>query len=795
MPTTRRRPLVSLLALQVAVAVASAQPALAAAQDTRETYAGHAVVRVWPASARETLAASALELILMDEALRADGGTAWLASPEQLETLRALGIRFETILPDIGPAVAAERARLDAERQRWQRRADALLERADPDNPPAIHSIDGSFFDEFRPFSDPVAPDINELLDHLVTTYPALISRETIGFSPEDNLPIDAFTVSGAGNAADKPALIINGTAHAREWISPMTVLYIMNGLLEGYGDDPVITTLLDELTVHFIPVANPDGYVYSWTDFRFWRKTRRDGYGIDWNRNFPVGFGLGSSGSTSSDTYRGPSPFSEPETRAFRDFVLARPNIAAHVDYHSHGQLILYPWAHIDDTVAESDRVAFSAVSDDLVRAIASVNNAAYTPQQAVDLYVAGGTAIDWSFDTFRALSWVIELPPISNGGFAPPPATIRPTGEENLAGAIELMKAVVQGVVVDFPAGLPQGAQTNQPTPITVALRAAFARNPLPATARLRASIAGGPPTEIPLAPLGDDLYTAELPPAPCGDTISYTFAIDTASGRTITAPHPLAGDPYTIVSTNATLAFADDMEQDTGWTVGAPGDTAVSGIWERADPEPTDAQPDFDASPDGTLAWITGAAAGINLNANDVDATTTLTSPRLDTTPPADRPNAEAVISYARWYSNNQGPRPNSDEMPVLISNDDGQTWTTLETVTENAGAWVRRSFRVSDVITPTDAVRVRFIAQDTDFGSIVEAGVDDLRIEFVDCDTPNPADLAPPFGSLTFADITAFLSYFASEDPRADLAAPAGELTFADITAFLNAFTGR
>jgi uncharacterized protein (DUF433 family) len=126
-----------------------------------------------------------------------------------------------------------------------------------------------------------------------------------------------------------------------------------------------------------------------------------------------------------------------------------------------------------------------------------------------------------------------------------------------------------------------------------------------------------------------------------------------------------------------------------------------------------------------------------------------------------------------------------------MEVLISNDDGQTWATLETVTENANAWVERSFRVADFVTPTSRVRLRFVASDLADGSIVEAGVDDVSLSFAGCDA-NPADLAPPFGQLTFADISAFLSFFNAGDPRADLAPPFGSLTFADISAFVAAF---
>ena len=90
------------------------------------------------------------------------------------------------------------------------------------------------------------------------------------------------------------------------------------------------------------VPCVNPDGYEYSRNHFSFWRKNRRqnaDGtYGVDLNRNFPIGFN--KSTITTSNVYGGPEPFSEPETRALRDFVLAHPNITIALDYHSQGNV-----------------------------------------------------------------------------------------------------------------------------------------------------------------------------------------------------------------------------------------------------------------------------------------------------------------------------------------------------------------------------------------------------------------------------------------------------------------------
>jgi murein tripeptide amidase MpaA len=787
------------LALTLAAGSAHAQDQQAPAY---KTYAGYALIQTHPESARQQLAVTSLNMSIMDEGVRATGGTTWLASPSQLQALADLAIPFDTIVPDMAPKVAAERARLTTERARWQERADALLQQADPDNPPAINAIDDSFFNEFRPYNDAVAPDINEFLDHLLATYPALISRETIGFTQAGNRPIHAYTVSGTSGPAGKPALAFNATAHAREWITPMALLYIMDRLLQGYATDPETTALLDQLAIHFIPVMNPDGYIYSWDSERFWRKNRRnngDGtFGVDWNRNFSVAHGTGSSFDTSSDTYNGGAPFTESETRAFRDFITNRPNIVAHIDFHAYSQLILYPYGYTTAPVPDPDGAIFRSVSQRLSDTILSVDGAFYTPQPIIDLYPTGGSSTDWVWAAENAFSWGFELRPADqfSGGFDPSPTLIRPTAEENLAAVRELLRTVAAGVTTDFPQGQPATIPADEPTTITVQISPAFSGPLNTSTATLYARSGSGPFAPSTMTPLGSDRYEATLPATPCADTLDYYFTIESTSGGLFTIPAGAPTQTYTAEAITTTLALFDDAETDTGWTVGTPSDTATTGIWERANPQATAAQPEDDHTPAGVNAWITDARAGSGVGTYDIDGgATTLTSPRLDATPPADRPDADAIISYWRWYSNDQGSSPNADSMPVLISNDDGQTWTTLETVTDNANAWVYRAFRVADFVAPTDQVRLRFIARDDAPGSIVEAGVDDLALEFTGCDDPsNPADLAPPFGELTFADISAFLQFFVAQDPKADLAAPQGQFTFADISAFLAAFAG-
>ncbi len=183
-----------------------------------------------------------------------------------------------------------------------------------------------------------------------------------------------------------------------------------------------------------------------------------------------------------------------------------------------------------------------------------------------------------------------------------------------------------------------------------------------------------------------------------------------------------------------------ITDDFETNTGWTTGAPGDDAISGIWTRVDPVGTDAQPEDDHTINGRFCFVTGQGfVGGDVGQADVDGgTTTLISPTYDL---SSDPDVE--ISYWRWYSNDTGGSPNADTFVIDISDDGGQSWTNVETVgpvNQASGGWFQHRFRVADVVTPTNAVVLRFVASDLGLESVVEAAVDDLAIMTTCCLTP-------------------------------------------------------
>ncbi|MFM1935929.1 MAG: hypothetical protein RI990_888 [Planctomycetota bacterium] len=301
-------------------------------------------------------------------------------------------------------------------------------------------------------------------------------------------------------------------------------------------------------------------------------------------------------------------------------------------------------------------------------------------------------------------------------------------------------------------------------------------------PSTVRMfvRGSAAQNFTTLIP-SPQSDGSFVVALPPAACPDVLSFYFQASSTSGTILRSPSsaPTLLHQATVGSDASELQVAaDDFEgASSAWTVGAPGDNATSGIWQRVDPVGTfsgaiPAQPEDDrtAAP-GTTCWITGqGTAGGTLGAADVDGgVTTLTSPDFDTSGLVD-----PRFSYWRWYSNEAGAAPNADSMPVELSVDGGNTWVLVEDVSENARQWVFASFRVADFTTPTDRLRIRFLARDLGSGSLVEAGVDDVRVSGfeVDCVPTRRADLNGD-GRVDGADLGIMLGRWGVNDPVVDL----------------------
>ena len=342
---------------------------------------------------------------------------------------------------------------------------------------------------------------------------------------------------------------------------------------------------------------------------------------------------------------------------------------------------------------------------------------------------------------------------------------------------------------IFIDYPSGAPEYAQPNGLTRVHARVRGVTS-SLVEGTTSLRWRVSGSSTfASIPMVAAGSDLFAANLPATACGSTVEWFVQAQASTGETVTAPE---GAPATLNRSSSAYGietvFNDNFEQDRGWVIGAAGDNATAGIWVRVDPNGTAAQPENDASPKGTVCFITGQGpVGGAVGVADVDGgTTTLTSPAIDASG-----GSITFLRYSRWYSNNTGAAPNADSMPIEVSNNNGATWTLLELVTENAEAWVPRTWRLNDVFpTLGTQFRVRFVARDLGSGSLVEAGVDELEVYRLRCEPAIPGDLDGN-GRVDGLDLAALLSAWGTGGADLD---GNGTTDGADLTVLLSGWTG-
>ena len=215
-----------------------------------------------------------------------------------------------------------------------------------------------------------------------------------------------------------RPAVMYLGAQHAREWITPEMVRRLMHYFVDNYATSASIQRLLDANELWFVPVANPDGYDWSFRDGqRLWRKNLRDndgngrvnaGDGVDLNRNFPTKWGYDNEGSSpipASETYRGPSPASEPETRALDD-LSRRVGFEFFVNYHSAAELLLYGTGWQVSTPTPDDVLYEAMAGDDAHPAIPG-----YDPDISAELYTTNGDTDTHLTERYRTLGFTPEM------------------------------------------------------------------------------------------------------------------------------------------------------------------------------------------------------------------------------------------------------------------------------------------------------------------------------------------------------------------------------------------------
>uniref|UniRef100_A0A3Q0RJC8 Carboxypeptidase A4 n=1 Tax=Amphilophus citrinellus TaxID=61819 RepID=A0A3Q0RJC8_AMPCI len=269
-------------------------------------------------------------------------------------------------------------------------------------------------------------------MDTLVAQYPNLVTKQDIGRSYE-NRPMYVLKFSTGGYK--RPAVWIDTGIHAREWVSPATGVWTANKIATDYGSDASLTSLLNTMDIYLLILANPDGYVYTHTSDRMWRKTRSHipGYtcrGVDPNRNWDAGFGgPGASSYPCSESYRGPSAHSEIEVKNVVNLIESHGNFKAFISVHSYSQLLMYPYGYICSSVPHQA---------ELVRHNTSVMSFPLFSDQA------SGGSIDWSYNLGIKYSFAFELRDTGRYGFILPADQIIPTASETWLALKHIMEYV---------------------------------------------------------------------------------------------------------------------------------------------------------------------------------------------------------------------------------------------------------------------------------------------------------------------------------------------------------------
>ncbi|MGW5686138.1 M14 family metallopeptidase [Nonomuraea sp. NPDC003754] len=488
-------------------------------------------------------------------------------------------------------------------------------------------------------------------VDALVAAHPAIASKFVYGTSYEGRPLIGVKISDNVGSDEAETEVLFTAHQHAREHLTVEMALYIMHLLAEGYGTDSRITDLVNTREIWIMPDLNPDGgeYDIATGSYRSWRKNRQPNsgstaIGTDMNRNWGYNWGCcgGSSGSPSSDTYRGASAESTPEVRAVADWVRGRvvggvQQIKSHIDWHTYSELILWPYGYtFNDTapgLTQDDRDAHATLGQNM----ASTNS--YTPEQASDLYITDGTIDDWLWGVYKIFSFTFEMYPTgASPGFYPPDEQIVPQTTRNKEAVLRFLE-------------------------------------------------------------YSDCVYRI------IGKEAQYCGA---GGGTTI---------------------YSDTFESATGWTANPAGtDTATTGRWERGDPAATTSSgaKQLGTTVSGVNDLVTGPLAGTSAGDYDIDGgVTTIQSP------PITLPASGTLNLSLSWYLAHGSNSSTADYFRVRVV---GSTTTTVVNqqgaATNRNGAWTVATANLSSHAGQT--VRIVVDAADASTASLVEAGVDDVKI---------------------------------------------------------------
>jgi len=330
-----------------------------------------------------------------------------VAAPGDLERLARLG--FEVASVEVDPGGIERAIVVVSAETRQLLFAAGFVPEDTPVRSAAAPAVPVNFFD----FDAPTTGIRRQLAD-LAVSRPH-VHLDSIGASIEGR-PILAVKIGPADDAPSRPNVLFIATHHAREWVSTTMAMHLVR-----YLADSLSPSLRDARDVWVVPVANPDGYQFSFDGERLWRKNRRlnaDGsVGVDLNRNYPAFWGrdeVGSSSNPAAETYRGMGPASEPEVAALMAFHRLHPPVLS-VSYHTYTGLVIHPYGFTPGAFAP-DAPVFRALAGTLLAPavhdeLPQSSREKYHPGPAWNLYPVNGEYSDWVYRSTGTIAFTVEL------------------------------------------------------------------------------------------------------------------------------------------------------------------------------------------------------------------------------------------------------------------------------------------------------------------------------------------------------------------------------------------------
>ncbi|KAG8431457.1 hypothetical protein GDO86_018653 [Hymenochirus boettgeri] len=283
---------------------------------------------------------------------------------------------------------------------------------------------------------------IAEWTREMAKKYPNLVKRLDIGGTTEGR-PMYVLQIGKSGTS--RRAVFMDCGIHAREWISPAFCQWF---LIEGEEE---ITELLNSLTFYILPVLNIDGYVWSWTEDRMWRKNRaptvdEECIGTDLNRNFNISWcEIGSSDEPCSEIFCGSAAESEKETQNVANFIRSHmDSIKAYITIHSYSQMLLYPFSYTYDPAPNSKEL--DEIAKEAVHKLHSLYGTSYVyGPSAFTIYPTSGSSDDWAYAKGINYSFTFELRDKGKKGFLLPESKIKPTCQETTLAVASIAQYVI--------------------------------------------------------------------------------------------------------------------------------------------------------------------------------------------------------------------------------------------------------------------------------------------------------------------------------------------------------------